>query len=59
MAFEYAYDNSTVSYLQYLGHNVTRVASGASYAQTIRQLGDGSFEVATDPRLANAGGYTL
>jgi gamma-glutamyltranspeptidase/glutathione hydrolase len=59
MALEYAYDNSTVSYLQSLGHNVTRVAPGASYAQMIRRLSDGSFEVATDPRLANAGGYIL
>ncbi|CAN9390786.1 unnamed protein product [Alternaria alternata] len=59
MAFEYAYDNSTVSYLRSLGHNVTRVAPGASYAQAIRRLNNGSFEVATDPRLVNAGGYTL
>jgi len=38
---------------------VTRVAPGASYAQAIRRLNNGSFEVATDPRLVNAGGYTL
>ena len=58
MAFEYAYDNSTISYLHSLGHNITRVAPGASYAQVIRRRNGGTFEVVTDPRLINAKGFT-
>jgi gamma-glutamyltranspeptidase/glutathione hydrolase len=59
MSLEYAYNNSTVFYLSSLGHNVTWIVPGASYAQAIRRLGDGTYEAATDPRLANAGGFTF
>jgi len=59
MAFEYEYDNSTVSFLRSLGHNITWVAPGASYGQVIRRRSDGTFEPAADPRLANSGGFTI
>jgi len=59
MAFEYAYDNSTVALLKSLGHNVSWVAPGQSYAQIIRRLGNGTFEAASEPRLADAEGLTI
>ncbi|KAF2807209.1 gamma-glutamyltranspeptidase [Mytilinidion resinicola] len=57
MSFEYAFNNSTVAYLESLGHNVSWVPLGQSYGQAIRRLQNGSFEAASEPRLANAGGY--
>ncbi|KAL0941940.1 gamma-glutamyltranspeptidase [Colletotrichum truncatum] len=56
---EYAYDNSTVSFLQSLGHNVTRVAPGSSSAQGVRLLPNGTFEAAGEPRQKNSGGFAV
>uniref|UniRef100_L2FR44 Gamma-glutamyltranspeptidase n=1 Tax=Colletotrichum fructicola (strain Nara gc5) TaxID=1213859 RepID=L2FR44_COLFN len=56
---EYSYDNSTISYLQSLGHNVTWVAPGSSSAQGVRLLENGTFEAAGEPRQKNSGGYAV
>jgi gamma-glutamyltranspeptidase / glutathione hydrolase len=59
VSFEYAYDNSTVAYLQSLGHNVTWVAPGSSTAQALRLLPNGTFEAAGEPRQVNSGGFAI
>ncbi|KAK6064206.1 gamma-glutamyltranspeptidase [Seiridium cupressi] len=59
VSFEYAYANSTVAYLQSLGHNVTWVAPGSSTAQALRLLPNGTFEAAGEPRQLNSGGLTI
>lgn len=56
VSFEYAYDNSTVAYLESLGHNVTWVAPGQSAVQGARLLPNGIFEAAGEPRQQNSGG---
>ena len=55
--FEYTYDNKTTAFMKSLGHNVTWVAPGASAAQGIRRLSNGTFEAAGEPRQLNSGGY--
>jgi len=57
--FEYTFDNSTVAYLKGLGHNVTWVAPGASSAEGVRVLSNGTFEAAGEPRLKNSGGFAV
>ncbi|KXJ86794.1 gamma-glutamyltranspeptidase [Microdochium bolleyi] len=57
--FEYTYDNSTVAYLKAIGHNVTWVAPGASAAEGVRLLRNGTFEAAGEPRLKNSGGFAV
>jgi gamma-glutamyltranspeptidase/glutathione hydrolase len=59
VTFEYAYDNSTVAFMDKLGHNVTWVAPGDSSAQAVRVLRDGSFEAVGEPRQANSGGVVV
>jgi gamma-glutamyltranspeptidase/glutathione hydrolase len=59
VSFEYAYDNGTVAYMQSLGHNVTWVAPGLTTAQALRQLPNGTFEAAGDPRQVNSGGLAI
>ncbi|KAI1764713.1 gamma-glutamyltranspeptidase [Hypoxylon sp. FL1150] len=59
VSFEYAYDNSTVAYMQSLGHNVTWVAPGQSTAQGLRLLPNGTFEAAGEPRQKNSAGYAV
>ncbi|KAF3929963.1 Gamma-glutamyltranspeptidase [Arthrobotrys entomopaga] len=54
---EYAFDNSTVAYLESLGHNIGYVAPVQSAAQAIRILANGTFEAAGEPRQYNSGGY--
>ncbi|KAG5804015.1 hypothetical protein H9Q74_011295 [Fusarium xylarioides] len=58
VTFEYAYDNSTVAYLNEIGNNVTWIAPGQSTAQALRRLLDGTFEAAGEPRQANSGGFS-
>jgi gamma-glutamyltranspeptidase/glutathione hydrolase len=59
VAFEWAYDNSTVEFLKERGHNVSWVAPGASTAQALRLLPNGTFEAAGEPRQLNSGGYAV
>ncbi|KAF2209868.1 hypothetical protein CERZMDRAFT_113613 [Cercospora zeae-maydis SCOH1-5] len=59
VTFEYAYDNQTVAYLASLGSNVTWVAPGASTAQCLRRLSNGTFEAAGEPRQADSGGIAV
>lgn len=59
VTFEYAFDNSTVAYMESLGHNVTWVAPGQSSAQSLRLLGNGTFEAAGEPRQENSGGFAV
>jgi gamma-glutamyltranspeptidase/glutathione hydrolase len=59
VTFEYAYDNTTVAFMDKLGHNVTWVAPGDSAAQAVRVLRDGSFEAVGEPRQANSGGVVV
>lgn len=57
--FEYSYDNSTAAFMIEHGHNVTWVAPGASAAQAVRLLPNGTFEAAGEPRQKNSGGYAV
>ncbi|KAG6116181.1 hypothetical protein E4U13_002040 [Claviceps humidiphila] len=59
VTFEYTYDNGTVAYLKSLHHNVTWVAPGESTAQGLRQLLNGTFEAAGEPRQRNSGGFAV
>ena len=59
VAFEYAYDNRTTAFMKSLGHNVTFVAPGASTAQGLRRLTNGTFEAAGEPRQRNSGGFAV
>ncbi|KAG6003930.1 hypothetical protein E4U21_001609 [Claviceps maximensis] len=59
VTFEYTYDNSTVAYLTSLHHNATWLAPGQSTAQGLRQLQDGTFEAAGEPRQRNSGGFAV
>ncbi|KAL8946105.1 MAG: hypothetical protein Q9222_007453 [Ikaeria aurantiellina] len=59
VSFEYAYDNSTVAFMQSLGHNVTWVAPGLSTAQALRRLPNGTFEAAGEPRQKNSAGFVV
>ncbi|KAH9897596.1 gamma-glutamyltransferase 1 [Xylariomycetidae sp. FL2044] len=59
VSFEYAYDNSTVAYMQSLGHNATWIAPGQSTAQGLRLLPNGTFEAAGEPRQVNSGGFAV
>ncbi|OAQ62533.1 gamma-glutamyltranspeptidase [Purpureocillium lilacinum] len=57
--FEYAYSNSTVSYIGSLGHNLTWVPPIYSLAQGVRLLPNGTFEAAGEPRQVDSGGYAV
>ncbi|KAI0193493.1 gamma-glutamyltranspeptidase [Astrocystis sublimbata] len=59
VAFEWAYDNSTVAFMKELGHNVTWMAPGSSTAQGLRLLPNGTFEAAGEPRQKNSGGFAV
>lgn len=59
VTFEYAYDNSTVAFMESLGHNVTWVAPGESGSQAIRVLPNGTFDAAAEPRLIDSAGYAV
>lgn len=56
--FEYTYNNATVAFMASLGHNVTWV-SGASTAQALRRLPNGTFEAAGEPRQLQSGGFAI
>ncbi|KIW01674.1 gamma-glutamyltransferase [Verruconis gallopava] len=59
VSFEYAYNNATVQFMKDHGHNVSWVAPGASTAQALRLLPNGTFEAAGEPRQLNSGGYAI
>jgi gamma-glutamyltranspeptidase/glutathione hydrolase len=59
VTFEYAYDNSTVAFMEGRGHNVTWVAPGKSTAHLIRVLPNGIFDAAGETRQLNSGGYSV
>lgn len=59
VTFEYAYDNSTVAFLESLGHNVTWLAPGQSTAQALRRTTSGIFEAAGEPRQKESGGFAI
>ncbi|KAJ5826042.1 hypothetical protein N7474_003180 [Penicillium riverlandense] len=59
VTFEYAYDNSTVAFMESRGHNVTWVAPGQSTAQAIRVLPNGTFDAAGEPRQLSSAGYSV
>lgn len=56
--FEYTYNNDTTDYLASLHHNRTWEPSRSS-AQRLRQLPNGTFEAAGEPRQVNSGGCVL
>lgn len=56
---EWAFDNSTVDYLEERGHNISYVETAASSAQCLRVLPGGVFEAASEPRQSNSGGYAV
>ena len=57
--FEYSYNNATTAFMRSRGHNVTFVAPGASAAQAVRLLPNGTFEAAGEPRQKNSGGFAV
>ncbi|KKK15284.1 hypothetical protein AOCH_004258 [Aspergillus ochraceoroseus] len=59
VAFEYAYDNSTVAFMKSRGHNVTWMEPGTSTAQAIRVLPNGTFDAAGEPRQLDSGGFSV
>lgn len=59
VSFEYSYDNETVAFMESRGHNVTWVAPGQSSAQSLRRLGNGTFEAAGEPRQSDSAGITV
>ncbi|OQO07557.1 hypothetical protein B0A48_07254 [Cryoendolithus antarcticus] len=59
VSFEYAYNNETVAFMKAKGHNVTWTAPGGSTAQSLRRLGNGTFEAAGEPRQVNSGGFAV
>jgi gamma-glutamyltranspeptidase / glutathione hydrolase len=54
--FEYAFDNSTVSFMKNLGHNVSWIAPGLSTAQSVRRLWNGTWQAASDPNAVESAG---
>ncbi|KAL9602842.1 MAG: hypothetical protein Q9219_001537 [cf. Caloplaca sp. 3 TL-2023] len=59
VSFEYPYNNQTVAFMKSLGHNVTWIAPGASTAQALRRLPNGTFEAAGEPRQKASGGFIV
>jgi len=57
--FEYTYDNGTVAFMKSRGHDVTWIGPGASTAQGLRRLPNGTFEAAGEPRQLNSGGFAI
>lgn len=57
--FEFAYDNSTVAFMESRGHNVTWTAPSFSEAQAIRVLPNGTFDAAGEPRQHNSAGHSV
>lgn len=57
--FEWTYDNSTISFMESRGHNVTWMAPTSSTAQGLRRLPNGTFEAAGEPRQVNSGGFAI
>ncbi|KAJ5658209.1 Gamma-glutamyltranspeptidase [Penicillium longicatenatum] len=57
--FEYAFDNSTVAFMESRGHNVSWMAPGTSSAQLIHVLPNGTFDAAGEPRQLNSAGYAI
>ncbi|KAF7853276.1 hypothetical protein EAF04_010777 [Stromatinia cepivora] len=66
-AFEYGdetfgvqgYSNETTAFFREIGTNVTFMAVGTSTAQSLRRLGNGTFEAAGEPRQLNSAGYAI
>lgn len=59
ITFEYPYDNSTVAFMESLGHNVTWLAPGQSTAQALRRQTNGIFQAAGEPRQKDSGGFAV
>ncbi|PHH60467.1 hypothetical protein CDD81_1642 [Ophiocordyceps australis] len=59
VTFEYSFDNRTVDYMRRLHHNVSWVAPGQSSVQGVRQLPNGTFEAAGEPRQVSSGGFAI
>ncbi|KAJ5553051.1 Gamma-glutamyltranspeptidase [Penicillium frequentans] len=57
--FEYAFDNSTVAFMESRGHNITWMPPGSSTAQLIHVLPNGTFDAAGEPRQLNSAGYAI
>ena len=58
MIFEYTFNNQTTAAMREKGHNITWISRLAT-AQALRQLSNGTFEAAGEPRLVDSGGYVL
>ncbi|PHH71281.1 hypothetical protein CDD82_6606 [Ophiocordyceps australis] len=59
VTFEDGFDNKTVDFMRRLHHNVSWVAPGQSSVQGVRQLPNGTFEAAGEPRQASSGGFAI
>lgn len=58
VTFEWAFDNTTVDFMEGRNHNVTWVMPGVSAAQSLKII-DGQFEAASEPRQRNSGGFVV
>ncbi len=58
-SFEYPYSNVTTAFMKSIGVNVTWEEPGASAAQAIRLLPNGTFEAAGEPRLKDSLGSVI
>jgi gamma-glutamyltranspeptidase/glutathione hydrolase len=57
--FESGYDTGVISFLAERGHNVTLMPSTLSAVQGIIRRLDGTFDVASEPRQKDSGGFFL
>lgn len=53
------YSNETVAYLKGNGASVSWIAPGSTTAQALRRMPNGTFEVASEPRQLNSGGFAI
>lgn len=58
-AMEAGFDDDTIQFMRDRGHNVTDLIIGASSAQCIRLLPNGTFEAASEPRQKSSGGFAI
>ena len=55
VSFEWAFNNETTAFMKSRNHTITWVAPGASTAQALRRLPNGTFEAAGEPRQGELG----
>jgi gamma-glutamyltranspeptidase / glutathione hydrolase len=59
VSFEETFDNDTIQFMRERGHTISTLAIGASSAQCVRLLPNGTFEAVGEPRQKNSGGFAI